>query len=424
MKSVSSSAYIPPRPDRVGLAVLYLAMIVSGMGQSLVFAIIPMVGRALQLQELVIDLPWLGLHWQPRELTITSLSAVSALVASVCSTFWGRFSDRRGRRFVILVGLTGYGVCALLFSGVALLGLLGLLGGLFLYTALLAMRIAHSSVASASQTAATAYIADTTPPHQRTRGIGRLNAAVQVGVMSGPVLAWFAGFNLLAPMCLHALLMLAMAALVRRRLPESREDVRSRVVRPKLRYLDPRYARLIVIGLVTYMCLATMQQTLGFFVQDLLQVDPATSAQHFALAMMCSSIAMFLMQTVAAQRFGWSPLMMLKLGLPVALVAFLVVASASAMLHIYVAMVLFGTGMGLALPAFSAGASLSVSAAEQGDVAGITASVAGFGYLFGPLFGGLLYAWHGALPFWGGALVLFVLVLFVWRLREQPHAVE
>jgi MFS family permease len=408
----------------MGLIVLYLAMIVSGMGQSLVFAIIPMVGRALQLQELVIDWPWLGVHWQPRELTITSLSAMTALIASVTSAFWGRFSDRRGRRLVILVGLTGYGVCALLFSGVALLGLLGLLGGGSLYIGLLLMRVVHAAISTASHPAASAYTADITPPHQRTRGIGRLNAAMQVGVMSGPVLAWFAGFNLLAPMCLHALIMFAMAALVWRRLPESLEGAKSRAARPKLRYFDPRYARLTVIGLVTYMSLATMQQTLGFFVQDLLQVDPATSAQHFALAMMCSSIAMFLMQTVAAQRFGWSPLMMLKLGLPIALVAFLVIALASGMTQIYVAMTLFGTGMGLALPGFSAGASLSVTAAEQGGIAGITASVSAFGYLFGPLFGGLLYSWHHALPFWGAALALLVLVLFVWREREPPHAVE
>lgn len=408
----------------MGLAILYLAMIINGMGQSLVFAIIPMVGRALNLQELVLDWPWLGVHWQPRELTITSLSATTALVGSISAAFWGRFSDQRGRRFVILIGLTGYGVCALLFSGIALLGLFGLIGGLSLYAGLLLMRAVHATVATASQPAASAYVADITPPHQRTRGIGRLNAAVQVGVMSGPVLAWFAGFNLLLPMCLHALFMFAMAALVWRCLPESRETATSRTVRPRLRLFDARYARLTAIGLVTYMCLAMMQQTLGFFVQDLLRVDPATSARHFALVIMCSSIAMFLMQTVVVQHFGWSPLMMLKLGLPVALVAFLVVASASGMTQIFVAMTLFGTGMGLALPGYSAGASLAVTAVEQGSIAGIVSSVASFGYLVGPLFGGLLYSWHHALPFWGAALVLLVLVLFIWREREPQRAVE
>lgn len=412
------------KPGRLGMAVLYLAMVVNGMGQSLVFAIIPMIGRALNLQDLVVDIPALGVHWQPHELTITSLSAMTALVASIFSAYWGRTSDLRGRRHVILVGLIGYGICALLFSGTALLGLLGWLSGAVLYFALMLMRMVHASVSTASQPAASAYIADITPSSFRTRGIGKLNAAIQVGVMSGPVLAWFAGYSLLAPMCLHAMFMFAMAALVWKRLPETVQEARLGGPRKKLRIFDPRYSRLTAIGLVTYMCLATMQQTLGFFVQDIFHIEAAASAQRFALAMMCSSIAMFMMQMVAVQRFAWSPLTMLKLGLPVALVAFLVVATATGMAQIVVAMILFGIGMGLALPGYSAGASIAVSADEQGGIAGISASVAGAGYLFGPLLGGLLYSWHHTLPYWSAAGALLLLSIFVWREREPAHAIE
>ena len=125
------------------MLVLYLAMVVSGMGQSLIFAIIPMIGRELQLQELLVELPALGISWHPRELAITSLSAMTALVASVFSAYWGRASDVRGRRQVLLIGLAGYGVCALLFSSTALLGLLGLLNGAALWGALMLMRRKH-----------------------------------------------------------------------------------------------------------------------------------------------------------------------------------------------------------------------------------------------------------------------------------------
>ncbi|MET0377478.1 MAG: MFS transporter [Spongiibacteraceae bacterium] len=423
---MSEPAVSPPlvKPDRIGMLVLYLAMVVNGMGQSLVFAIIPMIGRELQLQELVVDLPSLGIYWHPRELAITSLSAMTALVASIFSAYWGHASDVRGRRQVLLIGLAGYGVCALLFSGTALLGLIGLLNGVVLWGTLMAMRVVHASVSTASQPAASAYVADITLPNERTRGIGKLNAATQVGVMSGPVLAWFAGISLLAPMVLHAAVMFAMAALVWRRLPETIQQTRLRRPRKNLRFFDPRYARFTVIGLVTFMCVATMQQTLGFYVQDILQIGPAASAQRFALAMMCSSTAMFFMQVVAVQRFGWSPLTMLKFGLPVALVSFLVVATADGMPQIFVAMTLFGVGMGLALPGYSAGASLAVSAEEQGGVAGISTAVASFGYLFGPLFGGLLYSWHHALPYWGAALALLALSLFVWRGSEPESLAE
>lgn len=398
--------------------VLYLAMVVSGMGQSLVFAILPMLGRALQLQELVVDISALGLHWQPHELAITSLSAISALVASVFAAFWGRASDRYGRRNVILIGLGGYAIGALLFSSAALLGLIGWVTGGALYFALMVTRVINAAVTTASQPSASAYVADVTPPSSRTRGIGRLNAAVQLGGMTGPVLAWFAGISLLAPMLIHALLMFGMALLVWRRLPETARQTRLGEKPKQLRFFDPRYARIAIIGFVTFMCMATMQQTLGFYVQDILQVDPATSAQRFALAMMYSSIAMFTMQMVVVQRFAWSPLLMLKLGLPIALLSFLAVAVASGITQIYLSMVMFGIGMGLALPGISASASLSVGTDEQGGIAGISAAVGGAGYLFGPLIGGLLYSWHHTLPYWGGAIALLALSVFVWREAE------
>ena len=400
------------------MSVLYLAMVVSGMGQSLVFAIMPMLGRALGLQDLVVDIPALGLHWQPHELAITSLSAVSALVASLFAAFWGRASDRYGRRDVILIGLAGYAVCAVLFSAAAGLGMIGFIAGAMLYFSLLATRVINAAVTTASQPAASAYVADITPPSSRTRGIGRLNAAVQLGGMTGPVLAWFAGISLLAPMLLHAVLMFGMAVLVWRRLPETPRQVRIGDKPKKLRFFDPRYARITVIGFVTFMCMATMQQTLGFYVQDILQIDPATSAQQFALAMMYSSVAMFAMQVVVVQRFAWSPLLMLKLGLPIALLSFIAVALANGISQIFMSMIMFGVGMGLALPGISASASLAVGTDEQGGIAGISAAVGGAGYLFGPLLGGLLYSWHHTLPYWGAAIALLALSVFVWRERE------
>ena len=58
---------------------LYLAMMVVGMGQTVVFAILPMLGRELHLDLLVFNVPFSDIVIAPRELAITSLSALPRL---------------------------------------------------------------------------------------------------------------------------------------------------------------------------------------------------------------------------------------------------------------------------------------------------------------------------------------------------------
>ena len=87
---------------------LYAAMMAVGMGQSVVFAILPMLGRELALHEMIWQIPLLNIELAPKELAITSLSALTAFVFFIPSPFWGRKSDRWGRKPVIIIGLFGY----------------------------------------------------------------------------------------------------------------------------------------------------------------------------------------------------------------------------------------------------------------------------------------------------------------------------
>ena len=68
------------------LTVLILGLMATGIGQSLVFAILAPLGREVALSEL----------------QITSLIASSALVYGITAPYWGRFSDRVGRKVIII----------------------------------------------------------------------------------------------------------------------------------------------------------------------------------------------------------------------------------------------------------------------------------------------------------------------------------
>lgn len=393
-------------------------MVMSGMGASLAFAIVPLVGRELRLHELVISLPWFGIEWQPRELLINALSAMTALITALTAPIWGRASDRMGRRRVIIIGLIGYSAGLLLFNVAAELGRAAILSGLGLYFGLILSRLVYASIMSAVGPAAAAYMADITTPAQRAAGVGRLNSANQIGVMMGPALIFFAFISLLAPIYLLSALMAVMAFLVWRLLPEGAPRLTHTEPSVRLGFFDKRYRRFMLAGMTIYAMIGLAQPTLAFYFQDKLHLDNVTTAQRYSLAMMISSGAMVFTQLVLVQRIRWSPLQLLKLGLPVTATGYALMALATDIEHLWLAMACFGAGMGITVPAFNAGASLSVGPHEQGALAGLLGSAASLGYLFGPLIGGYLYGLAPALPFWGAALALLPLTVFIWLQRR------
>jgi MFS family permease len=130
----------------------------TGIGQSLVFAILPPLGREVDLSEI----------------QITSIIAVSALVFAIASPRWGRLSDRVGRKPIIITGLLGYMVGTILFTSVFYAGLSGVLSGLALYAVLLITRCFQAVIMSGTSPASAAYAADHSSPDQRTKTMARL----------------------------------------------------------------------------------------------------------------------------------------------------------------------------------------------------------------------------------------------------------
>ena len=160
------------------------------MGQSMVFAMLPALGREVGFAEVAIG-------------TIVSMSS---LVFFLGSRAWGRISDRWGRKPVILCGLWGYSIGTLAFALLFGLGIYGVLGGTLLYGLIMGTRMAQSVVMSGTTPGTSAYIADTTTPVTRASGMGRLAAAANIGSIMGPAFAGLlAAFSLLLPLVFAAL---------------------------------------------------------------------------------------------------------------------------------------------------------------------------------------------------------------------------
>ncbi len=108
------------------------------------------------------------------------LGALYALMQFIFSPVLGSLSDRFGRRPVILTSLLGSGLDYLLLAWAPNLGWL-FLGRII------------SGVTAANFSAASAYIADVTPPEKRAAGYGMIGAAFGLGFIAGPAIGGLLG---------------------------------------------------------------------------------------------------------------------------------------------------------------------------------------------------------------------------------------
>jgi MFS family permease len=169
-----------------------------------------------------------------------------------------------------------------------------------------------------------------------------------------------------------------------------------------------------------FMGQAVVQQTLSFRIQDSMTLPPSQAAAAFGTTMMASAITGLLAQTVLVQRISLPPAIWLLLGLPLIVIALLVMALLDTFTAFVIANALMGFGMGFAGAGFSAGASLAVSAEEQGAVAGISAACSSAGWIVGPLLGPGLYQLAPALPFLAAAaLIATVTIHAVFTVRRE-----
>ena len=121
------------------------------------------------------------------------LIASSALLEFIFGPIWGGVSDRIGRKPVLAIGLMGYALSSFLF---------GISTQLWM---LFASRALSGVLSSATITTALAYVSDTTTEEERGGGMGRLGAAMALGLMLGPgVGGWLGSESLSLPFFIAA----------------------------------------------------------------------------------------------------------------------------------------------------------------------------------------------------------------------------
>jgi MFS family permease len=356
------------------------------------------------------------------EIQITTVIACSSVTMFLAAPIWGRTSDRWGRKRVLLIGLFGFTLGTVLFNSVLYAGLAGLLTGTVLFGALVAARVTHAGMMSATMPSSSAYMADITYPANRTKGMGAAGAAQNIGSILGPAVAGLAVYSMMLPLWVMAAIALLNGLFVWRFLPEPPRHV-TPMRAPRMKYTDPRILPFVIVGLLMFSGNALVQQTMGFRIQDTLHLSGGETARTFGITMMFSAAASLVAQALIVQRLTVPPFTLLRIAMPLLIVAFSIMTVAESQVWLTVAMTVLGFGMGLAGPGFQAGASLAVSPQEQGAVAGVAGSCGPLGFALGPMIGGALYRLHPSLPYASAAVMFFALFIAMFWLaqRVRPH---
>lgn len=394
--------------------VLFLTIFVAMLGLSVLFPIIAPLSRQLGLTET--QAGW--------------FSTAYSVMQFVMSPIWGARSERVGRKPVLLLGLVGFSLSFGLFALFASLGLRGALGGMTLFLLLVGARVVGGALSSATLPTAQAAMADLSDRGGRAAAMGLIGAAFGLGVVFGPALgAALSHFGLTVPVYFSAGLGLVTALAAYFVLPETRRAEHHEASQGRswaLLKQGPILLFLVVSALYTLASVG-MEQTIGFYVQDTLRLNPDATARTVGVMLTIFGFLSAAVQGGAIRPLSkkLAPSALIPIGLLIMGLGMLLLPGAHAFWTITGALALIGIGSAVLGPSLSAGLSLAVGERNQGQVAGLNSSALALGRMTGPLIATGLYqrVSHGAPYLLSGGILLALLLVSLLGLRSAHAAV-
>lgn len=366
-------------------------------------------------------LPILTKNFSATSLQVGLILSAYSLMQCLFAPFWGRLSDRHGRRpilfFCLLCECLSYIAFALARS----------------YEGILIARL-FAGFFGASISTASAYISDITPPKERSKGMALIGAAFGLGFLVGPALGgalamWGASISnaphfdtsfaayFVSGLCLINFIFgffYLKESLTQKAVPEKKS---------RLKQLG-RYIRLPVIGpliavfFISSVSMALMEATLVLYVGDLFAWGIREVSFGFAyiglIMVLCQGFIVRKLLPIVGER------KVLLTGLTCMMIGFFLIGWAANIPVLALAMTFLAVGNAFTNPATTGSISLLAKSDEQGAVLGSTQGTASLGRIIGPALGGFLYqqiSW--ATPFFLSSAFIVIAMLIVFKIFSQ-----
>jgi DHA1 family tetracycline resistance protein-like MFS transporter len=384
----------PPAPkvQAPALAVLFSVVFINLVGFGLVVPLLPFFAQSLKAEA-----------WQ-----ITLMFSAYSLGQFFAEPFWGRLSDRIGRKPVLLITLVANAVGYLALAFVPNIWLA------------IAVRL-FTGLGAGNISTVQGYVADITPPEQRAGRMGLIGAAFGLGFIVGPGLGGLLtqpqlghiGYQL--PIFTAAALAALAAVGVVVFLKESRAKADPAAPRPRFlaglhdARANPVVSRVLLVTLVYMAGFSAMESVFGLWAEDRYAWNALEVGLSFMIVGIVSTLNQGFFAGRLAKRFGearvlafgmllfgaslvaqvaapvaWFPAVSLDIGawtLPVAQGWI-----------IPIVMAVGACGMSLAMPNISALISRSTPPDRQGAMLGLNMASGSIARIFGPMAAGALFS--------------------------------
>ena len=393
------------------LLIIWLTVFIDLIGFGIVVPLVPLFSKQF------------GAHGFVIGVIIASFSAMQFVFAPI----WGRLSDRIGRRPVLLGSTLGAALSYVLFAVACGSGNIWLLIG----------SRAFAGICGGNITVAQAYIADITPPEQRSKKMGLIGMAFGLGFIFGPILSGVSleHFGHTGPGWVAAALCAANFLLALFILGESRQPTSEPIAqRPHLdqwrhTLTQPKVGLLVVVFFLATFCFSCFESTLPLLVSDNFGLDVTSDV---AAAKTVTKIFVFCGIIGALVQGGLIGRLVKMLGEPKLIALSLVLTAISMGILPFIkgssqlsfklltqpeglpwvwmlcALALLAIGSSLTRPPLFGLLSNLTSASEQGATLGVAQAAGSLARILGPIFATTTLHYSPPLPYLTCTVVLLV----------------
>lgn len=386
--------------NRRNIFILAFTMIVIMLGFGMVMPIMPfyidMLGASAS------DLGW--------------LIAIYSVMQLIFAPIWGSVSDRVGRKPILLLGISGYAIFLLLF------GMATQLWMLFLARSLAGI------LSSATQPTMMAYVSDSSPEDERGGDMGKLGAAMGLGVILGPGLGgWLAGDSLSTPFFIAAGLSVLSLLLVWLFVPESlspeaREQTQLSTVslRGLWHALSSPIGILLVMAFLVSFGMTSFEGIFGLYALQKFGYGPEQVGTIMVIIGLVAAFGQGVMTGPLTKR--WGETAVIKGSLLASVGGFLIMLPAQTYATVLLTTGLFILSVTMLRPAVASLLSKQAGVG-QGVAMGLNNSFMSLGRIVGPVWAGYLFDVNYNLPYLSGAVVMFVgFLVSLAKVKQVPNA--
>ena len=392
------------------LYVLLLVVFINLVGFGLVIPLLPFYAKSLNAS------PW----------QVTAMCSAYSLGQFIAEPFWGRLSDRIGRRPVLIVT-----ILANTLSYVALAFAPNIAWAF-------AIRM-FSGCATGNISTIQGYMADVTPPEKRAGRMGLLGAAFGMGFVVGPTLGGLLPglaklfgqtdtgrlafqIPLLTAAALAAIASLGVFLFVVESRAPSHKDA------PVIRRRDhlaaasahPVLSRVLLVTLISTAAFAGMESIFGLWTQARFDWGPRQVGLCFAVIGIIASVGQGLITGRLARRFGEAKV--LTVGLAIIALSLTLTPFVPSAAFVPLAVGCTAFGQSLVFPCIAALISRATPPDKQGAMLGLNAAAGSLARMSGPMLAGPLFGLAIGGPYWLGAVLMLPAIAFALTIESRVKA--